>query len=51
MQEACAETYSDSTHEYFVSRIEKLRVQVVAELKSQGFADDKIETECYLNMR
>lgn len=51
IQEPCAETWSSTTKGYFVSRIEKLKKEVVAELKAQGFAEDMIETECYLNMR
>lgn len=51
MQEPCADVYSESTRPYFVERIRKLKKEVIAELQSQGFAEDKIETECYLNMR
>lgn len=51
VQEPCAEVYSSSTRPMFVDRIEKLKEKVIAELKSQGFAEDKIQTECYLNMR
>ncbi|ORY78471.1 Hydantoinase/oxoprolinase-domain-containing protein [Leucosporidium creatinivorum] len=51
IQEPCAATWTLDTKDYFVSRVEKLKKEVVAELKAQGFAENMIETECYLNMR
>lgn len=51
IQQPCAETWSSATKDYFVARVEKLKEEVVAELKAQGFAEDMIQTECYLNMR
>lgn len=51
IQEPCAETWSSTTKAYFVSRVEKLKKEVIAELKAQGFAENMIQTECYLNMR
>ena len=51
LQEPCSEKYTDETKSYFVERIERLKMKVVAELKRQGFASDRIETECFLNLR
>jgi hypothetical protein len=51
IQEPCAATWNTDTKDYFVTRVEKLKKEVVAELKAQGFAEDMIQTECYLNMR
>jgi len=51
IQEPCAATWNSDTKDYFVTRVEKLKKEVVAELQAQGFAEDMIQTECYLNMR
>ncbi|KAK7049944.1 hypothetical protein VNI00_005374 [Paramarasmius palmivorus] len=51
LQEPCSSVYSDDTKSHLLSRIERLRGEVVNELKRQGFSDDRIVTECYLNMR
>ncbi|GAA6023156.1 hypothetical protein JCM10207_005745 [Rhodosporidiobolus poonsookiae] len=50
-QEPCALEYNDSNKPEFLGRIERLRTKVVKELKAQGFQDNRIEVECYLNMR
>lgn len=50
-QEPCAMEYNDSTRSSIMSRIERLSAKVKAELQHQGFEDDLIEIEPYLNMR
>lgn len=50
-QEPCALEYNESNKSLLLSRIERLRSAVVDELHKQGFADDRIDVECYLNMR
>ncbi|GAA6042425.1 hypothetical protein JCM8097_008446 [Rhodosporidiobolus ruineniae] len=50
-QEPCAMEYNANNKPTFLSRIERLKTTVVEELKRQGFADNRIEVECYLNMR
>ncbi|ESK84969.1 5-oxoprolinase [Moniliophthora roreri MCA 2997] len=50
-QEPCSSVYSNETKSHLLSRIERLRSEVVDELKRQGFSEDRIVTECYLNMR
>ncbi|EEB95018.1 hypothetical protein MPER_06078, partial [Moniliophthora perniciosa FA553] len=49
-QEPCSSVYSNETKSHLLSRIERLRGEVVDELKRQGFSEDRIVTECYLNM-
>jgi len=50
-QEPCAMEYNDSTRSSIMSRVERLSAKVKAELQQQGFEDDLIEIEPYLNMR
>ncbi|GAA6008081.1 hypothetical protein JCM11491_001874 [Sporobolomyces phaffii] len=50
-QEPCAMEYNDSTRANIMSRIERLSAKVKAELQQQGFEDNLIEIEPYLNMR
>ncbi|PRQ72198.1 5-oxoprolinase [Rhodotorula toruloides] len=50
-QEPCAAEYNDANKPALLDRIERLRTQVVEELRRQGFAEHRIDVECYLNMR
>jgi 5-oxoprolinase (ATP-hydrolysing) len=50
-QEPCAAEYNDANKPALMERIERLRTQVVDELRRQGFAANRIDVECYLNMR
>ncbi|BGP19683.1 hypothetical protein JCM10213_001859 [Rhodosporidiobolus nylandii] len=50
-QEPCALEYNEENKATFISRIERLKATVVEELKRQGFPDNRIDVECYLNMR
>ncbi|GAA5881825.1 hypothetical protein JCM16303_006468 [Sporobolomyces ruberrimus] len=50
-QEPCAMEYNESTRSTIMSRIERLSAKVKAELQQQGFEDNLIEIEPYLNMR
>ncbi|BGO95041.1 hypothetical protein NBRC10512_006494 [Rhodotorula toruloides] len=50
-QEPCAAEYNDANKPALLDRIERLRTQVVEELRRQGFAANRIDVECYLNMR
>lgn len=50
-QEPCAMEYNESTRSSIMSRIERLTAKVKAELTAQGFEDELIEIEPYLNMR
>lgn len=43
--------YNDDNRTTIISRIEKLSAKVKAELQQQGFPDNLIEIEPYLNMR
>ncbi|GAA5899531.1 hypothetical protein JCM8208_000583 [Rhodotorula glutinis] len=49
--EPCAAEFTGETKSTFLSRLDRLKEDVRVELKRQGFADDRIELECYLNMR
>ncbi|KAI3614207.1 5-oxoprolinase [Moniliophthora roreri] len=44
-QEPCSSVYSNETKSHLLSRIERLRSEVVDELKRQGFSEDRIVTE------
>lgn len=46
-----AETYSARSKPVLLARLQGLEKKVIAELKSQGFVEDRITTERYLNMR
>ncbi len=50
-QEPCSQDYTPDTRQSFLGRLEKLSGKVRAELKRQGFADDRIRVEESLNMR
>ncbi|GJN93255.1 hypothetical protein Rhopal_006302-T1 [Rhodotorula paludigena] len=50
-QEPCAMEYNDANKTTFTSRLDRLRAEVTEELGRQGFADNRIEIELYLNMR
>ncbi|BGP34896.1 hypothetical protein JCM10296v2_006720 [Rhodotorula toruloides] len=50
-QEPCAAEYNDANKPALLDRIERLRTQVVEELRRQGFAPNRIDVEGYLNMR
>ncbi|GAA5920939.1 hypothetical protein JCM3775_004014 [Rhodotorula graminis] len=49
--EPCAAEFTAETKSTFLPRLDRLKKDVRVELKRQGFADDRIELECYLNMR
>ncbi|BGP43055.1 hypothetical protein JCM10449v2_007070 [Rhodotorula kratochvilovae] len=49
--EPCAAEYTAEAKPTFVARLDRLKKEVVEELRRQGFADDRIELELYLNMR
>ena len=51
VQEPCAMEYNDENRRTILSRVEKLSAKVKAELQQQGFPDNLIEIEPYLNMR
>ncbi|BGP27193.1 5-oxoprolinase [Rhodotorula toruloides] len=50
-QEPCAAEYNDANKPVLMQRIERLRTPVVEELRRQGFPENRIDVECYLNMR
>lgn len=43
--------YNDTNKTTFTSRLDRLRAEVTEELGRQGFADNRVEIELYLNMR
>lgn len=49
--EPCAAEFTAETKATFLPRLDRLKEDVRVELRRQGFADDRIELECYLNMR
>ncbi|GAA6049154.1 hypothetical protein JCM3770_003281 [Rhodotorula araucariae] len=49
--EPCAAEYTEEAKPAFITRLDRLKEEVVDELRRQGFADDRIEVELYLNMR
>ena len=49
--EPCAAEFTAESKPTFLSRLDRLKADVVKELQRQGFANDRIELECYLNMR
>jgi 5-oxoprolinase (ATP-hydrolysing) len=51
LQEPAASAFNDETKPSLLARLDALKAKVVEELKRQGFAEDRIECECYLNMR
>ncbi|BGP57766.1 hypothetical protein JCM8202_002418 [Rhodotorula sphaerocarpa] len=50
-QEPCAVEYSASNQPELRNRLDRLSRQVVDELNRQGFSGNRVEVECYLNMR
>lgn len=50
-QEPCAVEYNESNQATLRSRLDRLSSDVVAELNRQGFSGNRVEVECYLNMR
>lgn len=50
-QEPCAVEYSASNQPELRNRLDRLSPQVVDELNRQGFSGNRVEVECYLNMR
>ncbi|GAA5855395.1 hypothetical protein JCM9279_006466 [Rhodotorula babjevae] len=49
--EPCAAEFTAETKSTFLPRLDRLKEDVRVELRRQGFAEDRIELECYLNMR
>ncbi|XP_031780579.1 5-oxoprolinase [Nasonia vitripennis] len=50
-QEPSAETYNEESFGRLDERFNELRERVRSKLASQGFSEDRIETECFLHLR
>ena len=51
LQEPSSATYSDSTRSSLMSRLDSLQEKTTKVLRDQGFSEDKIQAERYMNMR
>ena len=50
-QEPCAQQYSSSTHPQVMQRAEALEQKARQALRRQGFADERVESSVFLNLR
>lgn len=51
LQEPSSLAYNNSTHKSLISRLDSLQAKATTALKDQGFQEDKIQAERFLNMR
>ena len=51
LQEPSSSIYSNSTHSSLISRLDSMQAKATAALKDQGFQEDRIQAERFLNMR
>ena len=51
LQEPSSATYTKSSHAGLISRLDSMQNRATKVLRDQGFVDDKIQAERYMNMR
>ncbi|OLL25443.1 hypothetical protein NEOLI_003786 [Neolecta irregularis DAH-3] len=51
IQEPCAETWDKNSKESWITRMEELKKKTTENLRDQGFSENQIKHELYLNMR